>query len=804
MEKSKVVEQFGLPSDEEVFDEFSCSLKKTVLRTGQLWVTTRCLCFFSKKYGLRVKELIPFSEIEGIEKKKDEILIKWLGHSVRHFHFKNDLDDAMQKINHRWEEVKSKPELKNTPIGRTTETETETETDTDHYPSEIESRSTSFGIQTEKHRVKDDVNGDLHLKINYVSPTETENGTATIQVIEAKNLASRDANGFSDPFVVVRLGKKEQRTKTIKKNLNPAWNESFNFNIKEKSNKNKRYVEVTVWDWDMVGMNDFMGQIIIDLWNLPDGMVDAWYPLKTQHEDTETTKSELQSVPTDQAPLKIYSDKSDITGELHLQMKYKPPQSEEEDGLILVKVLGARDLALNDENGTIDPYLVLKIDKKERTISAKEKSSNPVFEEEFEVPIRFTLKNPELQIMAWDKNKVSPNDFLGAVVIDISSLEKDKLVDEWYTLLSKQEAMETQKKRKERAQKKLEQSPHSMEDDEEEIPKSKVIPLRGLTCRQSSTFEDNEEQYCAANVVDNLLNISHTKAEFQPWWEVDLGRLYEIDSVTIINRRDAFQERLKEFWLLISAEPFDSPHLEKASDKAVWKKYQTKHALRSKFVVPKVIGRYVRIQLEGSDFLHMAKLEMTGTPYIPPEEPEQLPEEILKINSAEGRISAKLEQTFCEQEDLVTYLFAVFTWKRPVDFLLFMGIFLCIFGWMLWMNFTVLTSLLLMSCGFLWMWWLSDLVFLSVPITEKLNGVQPKDAFDFIAWTVITSQQFLEKPGNKILLAVGFAIVGTLAQFVLPEFVWWIVGALFVFCFPGLLQIYHLKIRKKTGTSSSL
>eukprot|EP01156_Anaeramoeba_ignava_P002757 Anaeramoba_ignava/a219449_53.p1 GENE.a219449_53~~a219449_53.p1 ORF type:complete len:533 (+),score=174.37 a219449_53:6-1604(+) len=86
-------------------------------------------------------------------------------------------------------------------------------------------------------------------------------GNIFITVIEAKNLLSADSNGKSDPYCKVFYGKKKQKTKTIKKTLDPVWNEKLKF---EKM-KLDSDLEFEVYDWDRFGGDDPLGKTKISV-----------------------------------------------------------------------------------------------------------------------------------------------------------------------------------------------------------------------------------------------------------------------------------------------------------------------------------------------------------------------------------------------------------------------------------------------------------------------------------------------------------------------------------------------------------
>ncbi|XP_077193965.1 protein piccolo isoform X6 [Paroedura picta] len=146
------------------------------------------------------------------------------------------------------------------------------------------------------------VTGEIQLQINY----DKHLGNLIIHVLQARNLAPRDNNGYSDPFVKVYLlpgrgqvmvvqnasVENKRRTKYIQKTLNPEWNQTVIYKNISTEQLKKKTLEVTVWDYDRFSSNDLLGEVLIELSSTSQlDNTPRWYPLKEQSEGIDHGKS---------------------------------------------------------------------------------------------------------------------------------------------------------------------------------------------------------------------------------------------------------------------------------------------------------------------------------------------------------------------------------------------------------------------------------------------------------------------------------------------------------------------------------
>ncbi|OXB60658.1 hypothetical protein ASZ78_001447 [Callipepla squamata] len=87
-----------------------------------------------------------------------------------------------------------------------------------------------------------------------------------VYIVRATDLHPADINGKADPYIAIKLGKTDIKDKEnyISKQLNPVFGKSFDI---EATFPMESMLTVAVYDWDLVGTDDLIGETKIDLEN---------------------------------------------------------------------------------------------------------------------------------------------------------------------------------------------------------------------------------------------------------------------------------------------------------------------------------------------------------------------------------------------------------------------------------------------------------------------------------------------------------------------------------------------------------
>ena len=106
-----------------------------------------------------------------------------------------------------------------------------------------------------------------------ITMPERKQGALKVQLSHATGLKSMDTNGYSDPYVKLRLGNETQRSSVIKKTLSPRWDDEVFWFEGALESLIAVPLKVEGWDWDRLSMNDPLGNAEVDLSRLlPEGL----------------------------------------------------------------------------------------------------------------------------------------------------------------------------------------------------------------------------------------------------------------------------------------------------------------------------------------------------------------------------------------------------------------------------------------------------------------------------------------------------------------------------------------------------
>ncbi len=107
-------------------------------------------------------------------------------------------------------------------------------------------------------------------------------------------------------------------------------------------------------------------------------------------------------------------------------------------------------------------------------------------------------------------------------------------------------------------------------------------------------------------------SVTHTNADAQAWWQVDLGAMTPINDLVLFNRTDCCWDRLSNFHVSV---------LDAGMNEVFRRDFFTAALNPSSDRVPVNVGgipgRYIRVQLNGTNVLSLAEVVVNGTPQTP-------------------------------------------------------------------------------------------------------------------------------------------------------------------------------------------
>lgn len=282
-------------------------------------------------------------------------------------------------------------------------------------------------------------------------------GTLEVKLVQARDLTNKDLIGKSDPFAIVYvrpLPDKMKRSKTINNDLNPIWNEHFEFTVEDADTQS---VTVKIYDDDGIQESELIGCAQVRLKDLQPGKVkDVWLKLVKD--------------------LEIQRDRKD-RGQVHLELLYCPFDMKDEvpnpfsqqfsmtslertltsmengsggssfdrlssrkkreiiiRGVLSVTVISGEDLPAMDMNGKSDPYVILSLKKTKTKYKTRvvTESLNPVWNQTFDFVVEDGLHDM-LMLEVYDHDTFR-RDYMGRCILTLTKVLLEEEYKESFNL----------------------------------------------------------------------------------------------------------------------------------------------------------------------------------------------------------------------------------------------------------------------------------------------------------------------------------------------------------------------------------
>ncbi|XP_075593785.1 LOW QUALITY PROTEIN: extended synaptotagmin-1 [Balearica regulorum gibbericeps] len=247
-----------------------------------------------------------------------------------------------------------------------------------------------------------------------------------IHLLEAENLVAKDnffkgvVRGRSDPYAKVRVAGRVFRSRVVKEDLNPRWNEVYEVVV---DNVPGQDVEFDLFDKD-IDKDDFLGRCKVPLRRvLSSRIVDEWLPLEEVKSGRLHVRLESLA-PSPSAAL--------LEQVLHTNSLLQPARGEELSAALLsVFVDRAADLPLRKGSKPPAAFASLAV----RDVSVKTKTCAPTAEPTWDEGFSFLIKRPHVESLELQV-KEEGGQPLGALSLPLPQLlaSEGLALDGWFPL----------------------------------------------------------------------------------------------------------------------------------------------------------------------------------------------------------------------------------------------------------------------------------------------------------------------------------------------------------------------------------
>ncbi|XP_071744567.1 synaptotagmin-7 isoform X2 [Lepeophtheirus salmonis] len=254
--------------------------------------------------------------------------------------------------------------------------------------------------------------GEINFSLDY----DFSSQTLKLKITQAKDLAAKDANGLSDPYVRVTLlpdKKHRLETKIKRRTLNPRWNETFYFEGFPINKLQSRVLHLHVYDYDRFSRDDSIGEVHLPLCQVDFTAKPAyWKPL--------------------------YPPIKEKLGELLVSLTYHPSKN-----TLTIVILKAKNLKAKDINGKSDPYVKVwlmfgdkRVEKKKTPIYKC--NLNPIFNATFEFDVPWEqIRDCALDVQVMDFDTVGRNELIGKLCLGSKNGSGPTETKQWQDMIAK-------------------------------------------------------------------------------------------------------------------------------------------------------------------------------------------------------------------------------------------------------------------------------------------------------------------------------------------------------------------------------